>query len=233
MTAGGIVLVLAAGTVAGLDLVSVPQAMLARPLVAGFLGGAAVGRPLAGLAMGALLELFAFETLPVGAARYPDWGPAAAAAGALAGLRGGGVGAGSSAWVAGVVVVALLAAWLGGVTMHLARRVTGVQLRRREPALESGDPRVLTAVQWGGVARDAVRAAALTALTLVVGERVARAVELGWRAPQALADVAVVGTAVGVAAYSAVQLFGRGAARRMLAVGALAVMVVLAVTLRW
>ncbi len=230
MTAAGALLVLAAGTVAGVDLVSVPQAMLARPLVAGFLGGAAVGRPLAGLAMGALLELFAFETLPVGATRYPDWGPAAVAAGALAGLHGG---PWNSAWQAGVVVVGLLGAWLGGLTMHLARRMSAAQLRRREAAVESGDPRALAALEWGGVARDAVRAAALTALTFVVGEYVARAVELGWRAPPALADVAVAGTAVGVAAYSALHLFGRGAPRRLIVAGALAAVVVLAVAFRW
>lgn len=230
MTAAGFVAAVGVGTLAGLDLVSVPQAMLARPLVAGFLGGVAGGRPLAGLATGALLELFAFETLPVGAARYPDWGPAAAAAGALAATRGG---AWDSAWMVGVIVTALLAAWLGGLTMHLARRLNGAQLRRRRPALDAGDPRALVAVQWSGLARDALRSAALTGLTLVVGERVADAVEAGWRAPRPLADVAVVGTALGVAVWSAIRLFGLGAARRWLGVGALAGLAVLAVAMRW
>jgi mannose/fructose/N-acetylgalactosamine-specific phosphotransferase system component IIC len=222
--------VLGVGTLAGLDLVSVPQAMLARPLVAGFLGGVAGGRPLAGLATGALLELFAFETLPLGAARYPDWGPAAAAAGALAALRGR---AWDSAWMVGVMVVALLAAWLGGQTMHLARRLNGAQLRRRQGALDAGDPRALLAVQWGGLVRDALRAAALTGLTLFVGDRVARAVEAGWHAPRPLADIAVVGTALGVAVWSAVRLFGLGAPRRWLGVGALAGVTMLAVAMRW
>jgi mannose/fructose/N-acetylgalactosamine-specific phosphotransferase system component IIC len=217
VTAPSLVAVLAVGTIAGLDLVSVPQAMLSRPLVAGFLGGAVAGRPLAGLAMGALLELFAFETLPIGAARYPDWGPAATAAGALAGLRGG---AWDSAWMVGVMVVALVAAWLGGLTMHLARRITGLEIGRRERALEAGDPHALWAVQLGGIARDALRAALLTAFTFLIGERVARAVEVGWRAPRALADVAVVGTALGVAVWSAWRLYGQGAARRWLATGA-------------
>ena len=229
MTAANVVAVVGVGTLAGLDLVSLPQAMLSRPLVAGFLGGVAGGRPLAGLAIGALLELFAFETLPVGAARYPDWGPAAAA-GALAALRGG---AWDSAWMVGVMVVALLAAWLGGLTMHLARRLNGAQLRRRQRALDAGDPRALVAVQWGGLARDALRAAALTGLTFAVGARVAHAVEIGWRAPRPLADIAVVGTALGVAVWSAVRLFGLGAPRRWLGVGALAGLAVLAVAMRW
>lgn len=230
MTAPALVGVLAVGTIAGLDLVSVPQAMLSRPLVAGFLGGWVTGRPLAGLATGALLELFAFETLPIGAARYPDWGPASAAAGALAGVRGG---AWNAAWMVGVMVVALVAAWLGGLGMHLGRRLTARQVRRRESAIEAGEERALVAVQLGGMFRDAVRAAALTAFTLLIGERVARAVEAGWHAPRALADVAVVGTALGVAVWSAWRLYGHGPARRWLATGAVAGIAVLLGYLAW
>ena len=51
--------VVAIGTLVGLDLVSVPQMMIARPLVAGLLGGLVVGSPGAGLAVGAVLELLA------------------------------------------------------------------------------------------------------------------------------------------------------------------------------
>jgi mannose/fructose/N-acetylgalactosamine-specific phosphotransferase system component IIC len=222
--------VLAVGALAGLDLVSVPQMMLARPLVAGFLGGAVCGRPLAGLATGALLELFAFETLPIGAARYPDWGPAAAAAGALAALRGG---TWDPAWMSGVTVVALMAAWVGGLTMHLVRRLNGAQLRRREAELRAGDPRALRALQLGGVARDVVRAAALTGFTLVVGGQVARQVARGWHAPRAVADVALVGTALGVALWSAYRLYGRGALRRWLAAGAVVGVGLVAGLLTW
>ena len=71
------------GAVLGLDVVGFPQAMISRPLVAATLGGALVGNAAAGLLLGALLELFALETLPFGASRYPEWGSAAAAAGAL------------------------------------------------------------------------------------------------------------------------------------------------------
>ncbi len=225
MSGPSVLLLLAIGAVVGLDLVSVPQAMLSRPLVAGFLGGAVAGRPLAGLGMGALLELFAFETLPIGAARYPDWGPAACAAGALAALRGGWNGT----WMVGVMVVALVAAWLGGLSMHLARRLNAAQVRRREAAVDAGDPRALVALQLGGVARDAVRAVALTAFTFLVGERVARAVEAGWRAPHALADIAVIGTALGVAAWSAWRLYGQRSSRHWLAAGAMVALAVLGV----
>ena len=68
-------LLLAWGTVVAVDLVSVPQALLARPLVAATVAGAIVGDLNAGLAVGLLLELFALDVLPVGASRYPDYGP--------------------------------------------------------------------------------------------------------------------------------------------------------------
>jgi len=47
--------------VVGLDLVSVPQAMLSRPLVAGTVAGWLAGDLEAGLAVGVLLELFALD----------------------------------------------------------------------------------------------------------------------------------------------------------------------------
>ncbi|MDX2192446.1 MAG: PTS sugar transporter subunit IIC, partial [Gemmatimonadales bacterium] len=72
------------GAVTALDLVSVPQAMLARPLVAGTVAGALAGDVAAGARVGALLELYALDVLPVGASRYPDYGPAAVAGAALA-----------------------------------------------------------------------------------------------------------------------------------------------------
>jgi len=230
VTAATVAAVLAVGAVAGLDLVSVPQAMLGRPLVAGFLGGLVAGSPLAGLATGAVLELFAFETLPVGASRYPDWGPAAAASGALAAQRGG---VWDATWMAGIMVVALVTAWLGGLGMMLVRRLNAAQLKRWLPALESGDHRALLALQAGGIVRDLARAAVATGLTLWVGARVAHQVELGWRAPRAVADVAVVGTALGVALWSAWRLFGNGAPRRWLAAGAVAGVALVAGLLAW
>lgn len=57
------------GTAVALDLVSVPQVMITRPLVAGTVAGVILGDPAAGAAVGAILELFALDLLPVGAAR--------------------------------------------------------------------------------------------------------------------------------------------------------------------
>ena len=69
------------GGVLGLDVVSFPQAMISRPLVAATVAGALVGDAIAGLLVGAALELIALETLPFGASRYPEWGSAAVVGG--------------------------------------------------------------------------------------------------------------------------------------------------------
>jgi hypothetical protein len=53
-----------------------PQAMLGRPLVAATVAGLLLGSVETGLLI-VLLECFALDVLPVGASRYPDYGPAA------------------------------------------------------------------------------------------------------------------------------------------------------------
>ena len=72
------------GAVLGLDVVSFPQAMISRPIVAATLGGALAGDITSGLVAGAVLEMIALEMLPVGASRYPEWGTASVVGGAMA-----------------------------------------------------------------------------------------------------------------------------------------------------
>jgi mannose/fructose/N-acetylgalactosamine-specific phosphotransferase system component IIC len=193
-----------AGTVVALDVTSVPQAMISRPLVAGLLGGAAAGAPLPGLALGALLELFAMETLPVGASRYPDWGPGAVAVGALAGAR-----ALTPPGVLALVLLATLGAWAGGWMTHWVRRANTDAVAARHAALDAGDPRALGAIQRGGLLRDAVRGLVLTALVFSVGEWL---LPLVARRPGsfAAAQIALAGTSVGVALHAGLRLAGRG-----------------------
>lgn len=220
MTAVEVLGVTALGAVVGVDLVTVPQAMTARPLVAAFLGGWLVGSPFYGLLIGAILELLALETLPIGAARYPDWGPPAAAAGAL-------VAPGPDPtlpvspwpWLLCLVLVAAMVAWIGGWAMHAARLLSGAAVRRRSAQLESGDPKALVWLQAWGFVRDVVRAAALTLLALLPGGWVAGAVARQWRAPSHVAESVVLAVTVGVAAASAWRLYGRGTTSRWLLAG--------------
>jgi PTS system mannose-specific IIC component len=220
MSPGELAGVTAVGVVVGVDLVTVPQAMTSRPLVAAFLGGWVLGHPMIGLLAGALLELFALETLPIGAARYPDWGPPAAAAGALL-ADGVPAGGGQGAWpgLLATVLVAALAAWLGGWSLHLIRRANGAAIGRYAERLERGDPRALVALQAGGFARDVLRAAALTLVTLVPGGVLARALAARWSAPAGPAEDVLLAVALGVAAWSAWRFFGRGRTGRWLAAG--------------
>src|SRR5207247_11006593 len=63
------------GTLVGVDLVSLPQMMIARPLVAGTVAGAILGDIPTGLKLGVVFELLQYDILPVGAVRYPEYGP--------------------------------------------------------------------------------------------------------------------------------------------------------------
>lgn len=76
---GWMVAVLFGGLV-GLDATSFPQAMYSRPLVAGAIAGLFMGRPLEGVLLGMVLELFALPVLPFGASGYPEGGTAAVGA---------------------------------------------------------------------------------------------------------------------------------------------------------
>lgn len=113
------------GAVCGLDVVSLPQAMISRPLVAATVGGALAGNAGVGLLVGAAVELIALETLPVGASRYPEWGSASVVAGALA--------AAAPLHSPGALPVAMLAAlgtaWIGGWTMIALRRWNAARSR--------------------------------------------------------------------------------------------------------
>src|SRR5256712_10111099 len=72
--------VLAWGTLVGLDLISVPQMMIARPIVAGPVAGAILGDVATGLALGVVFELFLYDILLLRVARYPEYSPSTVAA---------------------------------------------------------------------------------------------------------------------------------------------------------
>lgn len=165
-------LLLAWGTIVGLDVVSVPQSMVSRPLVAGAITGILVAlvQPdlfpvppvMTGLMVGAVLELYALDVLPVGAARYPDYGPATVAATyAALGWRPE-VGLGAS------VGVGLVIAVLGGWAMQVMRRANAAAIQRRAAALSAGEADAIRALQWGGVRRDIVRSAGVTLTGLML-----------------------------------------------------------------
>src|SRR5512147_1704047 len=119
------------GGILGLDVVSFPQAMISRPLVAATLAGVLIGHPAGGLLIGAVLELIALETLPFGASRYPEWGSAS--------VVGGAIFASHPSHPAGAMTCGMLAAlattWVGGWTMVKLRQANASWARGRRDAL--------------------------------------------------------------------------------------------------
>jgi mannose/fructose/N-acetylgalactosamine-specific phosphotransferase system component IIC len=199
------------GTLVGLDLVSVWQAMIARPLVAGGVAGLLVGDVDAGLRVGALIELFALDVLPVGAARYPDYGPPTVGATALA--AGG-------PWeltlgLAGTV--ALIGAVLGGLSLQLLRRSNAGAIQRATAALAAGESRAIRRLQYGGIARDLLRSALLT-LIVLVGAAVAARIPLDRTTAVAL-TVVLVGIGLASALGGAIRSAGPGRRRAWLVAG--------------
>ena len=150
------------GTLVGVDLVSLPQMMIARPLVAGTVAGAILGDIPTGIKLGVVFELLQYDILPVGAVRYPEYGPATVAAVATAHASAGVLGLGLGA------LVGLVTGLLGGVTINLLRRVNSRIIHAAAARLESGDPGALVRVHVGGLLRDALRAALVTAVGLVL-----------------------------------------------------------------
>jgi PTS system mannose-specific IIC component len=193
------------GTVVGVDLVSLPQMMIARPIVAGTIAGVILGDIPTGLKLGVVFELLQYDILPVGAVRYPEYGPATIAAVATAHASSGVLGLGLGA------LVGLVTGLVGGLAIHVLRRVNSRVVHNAAAALESGDPRALLRVHAGGLLRDAVRAALVTAIGLVFAwlARPLLAGALSERGALLLA-VATVGAAIAAGAAGTLRLVGRG-----------------------
>jgi mannose/fructose/N-acetylgalactosamine-specific phosphotransferase system component IIC len=190
------------GAILGLDVVSFPQAMISRPIVAATLAGALIGHATSGLLIGAALELFALETLPVGASRYPEWGSASVVGGALFASRPDSAGSMTIA-----LLGALATAWVGGWTMVLLRRLNAAWARRHRASLEAGSQQTVIGLQLAGLTADLVRGGALTFLgLLLLRPLAARSIAL-WTVDARLSRALVVGIASAVAAGAVWKIF--------------------------
>jgi mannose/fructose/N-acetylgalactosamine-specific phosphotransferase system component IIC len=176
------------GAVLGLDVVSFPQAMISRPLAAATFAGALAGRPLHGLIAGAVLELFALETLPFGASRYPEWGSASVVGGALYAVQP----LGSPGALTVAVCAALITAWIGGWTMVWHRRLIGRWAAGMRAALASGSAAAVTSLQLRGLTSDVARAGLLTWAALMAFAPLERAILARWSFSAAESRAAVV-----------------------------------------
>ena len=213
------------GAVLGLDVVSFPQVMISRPLVAATLGGAALGAAGAGLLAGVVLELIALETLPIGASRYPEWGSAAAVGGALFAMQPENA-AGAMVFA---VLAALATAWVGGWTMVALRRVNAAWARRHRQQLDAGSYRTVVGLQIFGLTADLLRAAVLTLVALMLLVPAGRVVMELLSTDHRMSRAILVGLAATVAVGAVWKLFHLTPGARWLFLGGLVTGVVLLV----
>jgi PTS system mannose-specific IIC component len=205
------------GGLLGLDVVSFPQAMISRPLVASTFAGALIGQPTSGVLVGSALELIALETLPFGASRYPEWGSAA--------VVGGAIFASHPSQPAGAMTLSVLSAlattWVGGWTMFKLRQMNAVWAGRKRTALEAGSRGAVVGLQLAGMTADFVRGALLTAIAYAALAPIATACLEIWSFDARISRAIVVGTAASVAGGAAWKLFHSTSGARWFFVGGL------------
>jgi hypothetical protein len=214
------------GGFVGLDGVSWLQVMISRPIVAGTAGGILLGSPEAGFLAGAVLELLSVRHPPLGAARYPETGPAALIAGAAYAAAGG-----EGLFPLLIVVLAGWAiGWIGARTVHWLRALNGRLVGDVEHLALA--PRRVRRRHILAMRLDAVRASVLTAtlavpvalLALLAGEVEAGPITGRWSA-----TIALVGLAA-VAGAGARGLGGSGRSWPLLAAGVAAGALILGVS---
>jgi PTS system mannose-specific IIC component len=207
------------GGILGLDVVSFPQAMISRPLVAATFTGVLLGHSASGLLLGAALELIALETLPFGASRYPEWGSAS--------VVGAAIFSSYPDQPAAVMTLAILAAlattWVGGWTMVQLRRWNASLARRRREALEAGSRGAVISLQLTGMTADLVRGALLTAIAYAVLAPITRASIGLWTVDSRASRAVIVAVTSSIAAGAAWKLFHSTAGARWFFIGGLAI----------
>lgn len=191
------------GAVLGLDVVSFPQAMVSRPIVAATLAGAFIGHPPAGLLIGVVLELIALDTLPFGASRYPEWGSAGVVGGALFAAQPPGMPGALPA----SLLAALLTASISGWSMVVLRRTIATRLERTRDFIEAGSREALLGLHLSGMTMDLLRGALVTTLGMIVFSPLVAAIVAIWGSESAPSRAVVVVIAAIVAGGALWKVF--------------------------
>jgi mannose/fructose/N-acetylgalactosamine-specific phosphotransferase system component IIC len=188
------------GGLLALDATSFGQFMLSRPLIAAGLAGMIAGNPEGGIVCGVLMEAIHLAVLPVGAARYPEAGPASvAAAGAFAGAPES-----SQVALLASVVFMLGWGWLGGRSVEWMRRIN---VRIAVPQAGPVEARTIERLHLRALALDFARGVVVTLVGLLVLGTLLET--LGWipfREPWTRPALALSAAA---ALASSLRLFGR------------------------
>ena len=164
------------GALLGLDVVSFPQAMVSRPIVAATVAGAFIGNPPAGLLIGVVLEMIALDTLPFGASRYPEWGSAGVVGGALFAAQPPGMPGALPA----TLLAALLTASISGWSMVVLRRLIATRLERTRDKMEAGSRDALLSLHISGMSMDLLRGGLVTITAMMIFAPLVRAIVAIW-----------------------------------------------------
>lgn len=183
------------GALLGLDVVSFPQAMISRPIVAATLSGGLIGHPSAGLLIGVVLELIALDTLPFGASRYPEWGSAGVVGGALFSAQSPGMPGALPA----SMLAALLTASISGWSMVVLRRFIARRLEKSRDRIEEGSRSALMSLHLTGMSMDLLRGALVTLTAMMIFAPLVRAIVAVWGSESAASRAVVVVIAAVVA----------------------------------
>jgi mannose PTS system EIIC component len=198
--AAALIVLVLFGAWAGIDSTSVGQFMISRPVVSATIAGLIVGDAAAGALVGLMLEALSITVLPVGAARYPEVGPAAVVAGAAYAVSPqGGVP------LLTAVLFALCWAWIGGVTVRLMRQTNS---RATQGILAAEDPSaVIERRHLAAVALDVVRAVGLVIIGFPVLAVLMALSHWSWNLPWDVATF-TLWCVVGASVAATVSLFG-------------------------
>jgi PTS system mannose-specific IIC component len=191
------------GALFGLDVVSFPQAMISRPLVAATAAGAFIGHVEAGLLIGVVLELIALDTLPFGASRYPEWGSAGVVGGALFADQAPGLPGALGASILAALLTASISAW----SMVVLRRIIAARLQRSRDSIEAGSRDALMSVHLGGMSLDLLRGAIVTTIAMLILSPLVRAIVAVWGSESAPSRAVVVIVAAIVAGGALWKVF--------------------------
>ena len=191
------------GALLGLDVVSFPQAMVSRPIVAATLAGSFVGNPPAGLLIGVVLEMIALDTLPFGASRYPEWGSAAVVGGALFAAQP----AGMPGALPASTLAALLTASISGWSMVVLRRTIAGRLERSRDRIEDGSRDALLSLHLSGMSLDLLRGGLVTLIAMMIFGSLVRAIVAVWGSDSAPSHAVVVVVAATVAGGALWKVF--------------------------
>jgi mannose/fructose/N-acetylgalactosamine-specific phosphotransferase system component IIC len=191
------------GALLGLDVVSFPQAMIARPIVSSTVAGAFIGHSEAGLLIGVVLELIALDTLPFGASRYPEWGSAGVVGGALFAAQPKGMPGALPA----SILAALLTASISGSSMVVLRRIIAGRLERSRDRIEEGSRAALVSLHLSGMSLDLLRGGIVTTLAMLVFSPIVRAIVATWGTESSYSRSVVVVVAAMVAGGALWKVF--------------------------